>query len=276
MLGGIIILIGMQISGKLAAKALRSLPHLFPGAGKPFRYLTSITLLATYIYCSFTCVLLGAVANGSALDNATILAAYKFMGRASLISLLAASLGGAVSRLLNPERSKPKQIPDDRKVTFDISSLLEKSDYIQSKCLNEQYMDTDGTTPAGWIHSLPLKRAHGHGLDPANWDLSEEDISLIRAFNEDLRNYARSILRLCRSRRSSLTVKHRLASVTDFLPPWVAFPLYPFGSPAWSAGLGEEYMDAHLLFLSSLSIEEFKEYKAAFPIPDYFSSPAQN
>lgn len=268
MLGGIIILIGMQISGKLAAKALRSLPHLFPGAGKPFRYLTSITLLATYIYCSFTCVLLGAVANGSALDNATILAAHKFMGLASLISLLAASLGGAVSRLLNPERSKPKQIPDDRKVTFDISSLLEKSDYIHSKCINRRYLAEDGMESC--FHALPLKSAQSHYLDPANWDLSEEDVSQIQAFNTDLRNYAKGVLHLCRSNASCRALSPRLSAVTDILPPWVVFPLYQACDPGWDAGIGGMYMDAHMRYLHNLPVDQFKAYRDRYPLPDYY------
>lgn len=152
---------------------------------------------------------------------------------------------------------------------INIQALVEKSNYIQSFCINEQRMHEGLGTPVLW-HSLPVKNKKEHPLKSQNWDLPESDIAVIKKFNKQLTDYAFILLDVVDAQKG-YPAKAALSNITDFLPPWLVFPLYDPLSMGWRMGIGEDYMGEYRDFLKSLSEDEYEAYSKVYPCPDYMS-----
>lgn len=99
MLGGMVLALGMLISGELVTRAMRELKRHHPETVKKHRFLLTFALLAVYGYCLFLCVLIGAIVNGSPLDSPTVLFAQKLIVFLFLAGFAVAITSAAIAHL---------------------------------------------------------------------------------------------------------------------------------------------------------------------------------
>lgn len=156
----------------------------------------------------------------------------------------------------------------DHKLDLSISEMLEKSEYIQSKCITTEWKK-EGTDIWNFRYSLPLKNREEHCLDPENWDLPEAEVQKILQYRGDLANYGQMLFDFYKEKNIKWPIKMYLNAVTDFLPPWMVFPLYSSRNLGWRMGFGEDYKEMFFDFLFSLTEEEREIYEKAYPEPDY-------
>ena len=89
MIGGVIWLVGMVITGNVILRIIRNIKHNHLESFKKHRLLV---LLATIILCFFgfsLSLLIGAIVNGATINGATVLLVFKFTLFVIVIGLLA-------------------------------------------------------------------------------------------------------------------------------------------------------------------------------------------
>lgn len=123
-----------------------------------------------------------------------------------------------------------------------------------------------------WYHSLPLKNEKLPFLEEWNWNLPEDEKKQIKYIIEEHKKYINFILSVSPAFfKPSLKepIKSHLNKITDFLPPWVVFPLFDSSTIHWKMGTGESYISAYVDFQEELTDEEFALYHKVYPQPDY-------
>lgn len=168
-------------------------------------------------------------------------------------------------RLIKNEKEKNKLLPKIKKINIDL--LLEKSNYIQSKCINKPITNKNNEI-CFWEHHLPLKSLKEHSLEPNNWALPENEIIKINEYQASLAEYANLLIDLWYANNNK-PIKEFLNNYLDVLSPWIVFPLYNSSTIGWRMGLGEEYIYFYTNFIRSLSEEEFRKYDANYKQPEY-------
>ena len=159
--------------------------------------------------------------------------------------------------------------------SINIGELIEKSNYVQSKCINKKHPHE--ILGEWWSHTLPLKDLDDHFLASDNWDLPEDEVKKLRLFCDELTVYAEAVVDICFDDWHQLhtlemheNIRACFGNVLDFLPPWMVFPLYSERYLCWRMGLGEMYAAIHWVFLKDvLTNEEFELYKKTYPAPCY-------
>ena len=154
---------------------------------------------------------------------------------------------------------------------WSITDLIEKSDFVQSKCINKQVLIDDIILYPFWIHSLPLKNKMDSFSHSRNWDLPTEEISEISECIEALDVYVYFLRESCQL-GARVPVKEKLPNITDFLPPWVVFPLDHACASDWGRGLQAKYLYEFKEFLRWLSPDELRLYKKTYPKPSYLQA----
>jgi hypothetical protein len=140
-----------------------------------------------------------------------------------------------------------------------LNKLIEKSDYIQSLCVNNQ---SSNPGDMFWEHHFPLKDEQGSWTSSENWDLPEDTVKTILVFEEELLDYAKDVI--AHSNDKSF-------GIPWILPPWVVFPIYSLGSSAWKMGFGQIYTDCFHKFFQNLSEPEKDLYNMNYEKPRYFT-----
>lgn len=176
---------------------------------------------------------------------------------------------------LKKERKNKKLKLEQEKLLYkikniNIDSLLEKSNYIQSKCINEKIVNKNNNT-CFWNHYLPLKSFDNSLLNCNNWDLPENEIIKINEYQKILVNYANLLIDLWYINNNK-PINNMINNYLNILPPWIIFPIYNASAIGWRMGTGETYVYFYINFLKSLSEEEFEKYNITYIQPEYMSS----
>lgn len=145
--------------------------------------------------------------------------------------------------------------------------MIKESEYVQSKCVNKLCVN-EVTHQKYWQHSLPLKDEEEWFGRPENWNLPKDEILKIERITKELVKYANLVIDVSYFQKGKL-IKNFANEITDILPPWIVFPLYNSYTKGWRMGIGEEYVDAYIDFLRSLTKEEFEIYDKTYPQPEY-------
>lgn len=135
-------------------------------------------------------------------------------------------------------------------------------------------------------HHLPLKDKGKHYLEEENWNLTKEQVSVVKDSLKVLGEYASKIcdkyyygLKKYELYKMKANDKGKILGNKDYhdivfkdyrpLPPWIVFPHYPVNSLGWRMGMGERYGEVYIRYYSTLSETEQKEEVEKYPYPDY-------
>ena len=131
------------------------------------------------------------------------------------------------------------------------TTLLEKGNHVLSLC------EDDNTTEDSIARKLFYELEIPSHYLPEQY---KEDEAVVSALNE-LKKYASFICDMYDCGRKPVTEK--------VLPPWIVFPNLSATSLGWRMGLPETYLTVYDHMIREMSADEFKEYKAQYPAPQY-------
>lgn len=130
-------------------------------------------------------------------------------------------------------------------------ALLEKGNYVLSLCENDNTTEDCVAIKAACEVEIP-----SHYL-PEQY---KKDETVTNALDE-LKKYASLVCDKYDCGRKPVTEK--------ILPPWIVFPDLSATSLGWRMGLPETYLTVYGHMIKEMSADEFKEYKAEYPAPQY-------
>ena len=152
---------------------------------------------------------------------------------------------------------------------FDIKKLIEKSNYVNSKCITE-LIDV-GCGIKSWYHTLPLKDKEVSFQQESNWDLSSREKEIISQYLLELKEYAKYVYSVEQINRE--WIERKFNSYLEILPPWIVFPHYPADTIGWRMGVGESYKIVAHEFLNYLTDDELILYQNTYDVPTYYKNP---